>query len=99
MFANIVVELPWNMLMGVIIFVCFYYPIGLRSYYRREKLVRNFANRQLDHNAEPTDSVALRGAQFFLFIMQYALFISTFTDMMIAGIEEAELGGNLANLL
>ena len=33
MFANITVELPWNMLMGVIIFICFYYPIGLCGCY------------------------------------------------------------------
>lgn len=29
MISNIVVELPWNGLMAVIIFFCFYYPIGL----------------------------------------------------------------------
>ena len=27
--SNIVVELPWNFLAGVIIFFCWYYPIGL----------------------------------------------------------------------
>ena len=27
--SNIMVELPWNSLMGLIIFVCWYYPIGL----------------------------------------------------------------------
>ena len=29
MFASITVELPWNTLMAVIIFFCFYYPVGL----------------------------------------------------------------------
>jgi len=29
MFANIFVELPWNSFMAVVIFFCFYYPIGL----------------------------------------------------------------------
>ncbi|PLB43646.1 ABC transporter CDR4 [Aspergillus steynii IBT 23096] len=29
MAANIIVELPWNSLMAVLIFVCWYYPIGL----------------------------------------------------------------------
>ncbi|KAK7436442.1 Multidrug resistance protein [Stygiomarasmius scandens] len=29
MLANICTELPWNALMGAIIFFCFYYPIGL----------------------------------------------------------------------
>lgn len=81
MFANIIVELPWNSLMAIIIFFCFYYPIGLYN------------------NAEPTDAVSLRGAQFFLFTLQFLLFTSSFTNMMIAGIADAETGGNLANLL
>ncbi|KAL9127279.1 MAG: hypothetical protein Q9217_003814 [Psora testacea] len=29
MLSNIVVELPWNTLMAIIIFFCFYYPIGM----------------------------------------------------------------------
>lgn len=29
MIANIVVELPWNTLMSVLMFLCWYYPIGL----------------------------------------------------------------------
>ncbi|KAK1056620.1 Multidrug resistance protein [Friedmanniomyces endolithicus] len=81
MFANIIVELPWNTLMAVIIFFCFYYPIGLYN------------------NAVPTNEVHLRGFQFFLFVWQFLLFTSTFTNMMIAGIADAETGGNLANLL
>ncbi|KAE8143941.1 ABC-2 type transporter-domain-containing protein [Aspergillus pseudotamarii] len=81
MTANILVELPWNALMSVIIFVCWYYPIGL---YR---------------NAEPTDSVHERGALMWLLILSFLLFTSTFAHMMIAGIELAETGGNLANLL
>ncbi|KAK3710076.1 Multidrug resistance protein [Vermiconidia calcicola] len=81
MFANILVEIPWNSLMAVIIFICFYYPIGLYQ------------------NAEASDSVHLRSAQFFLFVLAFLLFTSTFTNMMIAGIPDAETGGNLANLL
>ncbi|KAK5171353.1 Multidrug resistance protein [Saxophila tyrrhenica] len=81
MFANIFVELPWNSFMAVIIFFCFYYPIGLYK------------------NAEPTGAVHLRGAQFFLFVWQFLLFTSSFTNLMIAGIADAETGGNLANLL
>ncbi|KAL4806551.1 ABC-2 type transporter-domain-containing protein [Aspergillus unguis] len=81
MTANILVELPWNTLMAVLIFVCWYYPIGL---YR---------------NAEPTDAVHERGALMFLLILTFLLFTSTFAHMMIAGIELAETGGNLANLL
>lgn len=81
MAANIIVELPWNTLMAVLIFVCWYYPIGL---YR---------------NAEPTNSVHERGALMFLLIWSFLLFTSTFAHMIIAGIELAETGGNLANLL
>ncbi|KAF2178290.1 putative multidrug resistance ABC transporter [Zopfia rhizophila CBS 207.26] len=80
MIANIAVELPWNTLMSVLIFVCWYYPIGL---YR---------------NAEPTDSVTLRGAQMWLFLWTFLLFTSTFAHMVIAGVEMAEAGGNIANL-
>lgn len=81
MFANITVELPWNTLMAIIIFFCFYYPIGL---YR---------------NAEPTGEVHVRGIQFFLFVLAFLLFTTTFTNMMIAGAADAETGANLANVL
>ncbi|KAL2820669.1 ABC-2 type transporter-domain-containing protein [Aspergillus granulosus] len=81
MTANIIVELPWNSLMAVLIFVCWYYPVGL---YR---------------NAEPTDAVQERGGLMFLLILTFLLFTSTFSHMIIAGIELAETGGNLANLL
>ncbi|KAH6679698.1 putative ABC transporter CDR4 [Halenospora varia] len=79
--SNILVEIPWNFLMGVLIFFCWYYPIGL---YR---------------NAVPTDSVTERGGLMFLFILAFLLFTSTFTNMIIAGMESAEAGGNLAQLL
>lgn len=81
MTSNIIVELPWNSLMAVLIFLCWYYPIGL---YR---------------NAEPTGEVTQRGGLMFLLILQFLLFTSTFTNMVIAAIEDAETGGNIANLL
>ncbi|KAI9831805.1 MAG: hypothetical protein M1819_004702 [Sarea resinae] len=81
MLCNILVELPWNSLMAVVMFLCWYYPIGL---YR---------------NAEPTGAVHERGALMFLLIWTFMLFTSTFTNMIIAGIETAETGGNIANLL
>jgi len=80
MIANIVVEIPWNTLMAVLIYFCWYYPIGLYK------------------NAQATDAVSLRGAQMFLFLWMFLLFTSTFSHMVIAGIEDAETGGNLANL-
>ncbi|EEH48113.2 uncharacterized protein PADG_04197 [Paracoccidioides brasiliensis Pb18] len=81
MMANIIVELPWNALMAVIIFVCWYYPIGLHK------------------NAVSQHQVSERGALMFLLILTFMLFASTFSHMMIAGIEVAETGANLANLL
>lgn len=81
MTANILVELPWNTLMAVFIFVCWYYPIGL---YR---------------NAVEAGDVHERGALMFLLIWTFLLFTSTFAHMIIAGIDLAETGGNLANLL
>jgi ATP-binding cassette subfamily G (WHITE) protein 2 (PDR) len=81
MVANILVELPWNTLMSVLMYFCYYYPIGL---YR---------------NAEPTGAVTERGALMFLLIWSFMMFTSTFAHMIIAGIEVAETGGNLANLL
>lgn len=81
MLSQIIVELPWNTLMAVIMFVCWYYPVGL---YR---------------NAEAADQVTERGALVFLFLWAFMLFTSTFTDLVIAGFETAEAGGNIANLL
>ncbi|KAJ5553683.1 ABC transporter [Penicillium frequentans] len=80
MASNILVELPWNTLAAFLIFVCWYYPIGLYQ------------------NAEPTGAVHERGALMFLLIWTFLLFTSTFAHMIIAGIELAETGGNLANL-
>lgn len=81
MIANIVVEIPWNTLMAVIVYFCWYYPIGL---YR---------------NAEPTNAVHERGALMFLFVWTFLLFSCTFSHVCIAGIELAETGGNIAQLL
>ncbi|EUC35187.1 hypothetical protein COCCADRAFT_3579 [Bipolaris zeicola 26-R-13] len=81
MISNIFVELPWNSLMAVLIFFCWYYPIGLYK------------------NAEFTDKVHLRGFQVFLYVWIFLLFTSTFTHMIIAGVESAETGGNIANLM
>ena len=81
MLSQIIVELPWNSLMAVIMFVCWYYPVGL---YR---------------NAEAAGQVHERGALVFLFLLAFMLFTSTFTDLVIAGFETAEAGGNIANLL
>jgi len=79
--ANIIVELPWNTLAAVLVFVSWYYPIGL---YR---------------NAQPTGAVTERGGLMFLLVWVFMLFASTFTHMIIAGVEYAEAGGSIASLL
>jgi ATP-binding cassette subfamily G (WHITE) protein 2 (PDR) len=80
MLSNIMVELPWQTLMSVVIFFCWYYPIGMYQ------------------NAVPENQVHERGALMFLLIWVFLIFTSTFTHMAIAGVETAEVGGNIANL-
>jgi ATP-binding cassette subfamily G (WHITE) protein 2 (PDR) len=53
----------------------------------------------LYRNAEPTDSVTERSGLMFLFIWAFLLFTSTFTDLVVAGVETAETAGNIAQLL
>ncbi|KAL4861099.1 hypothetical protein BDV12DRAFT_180739 [Aspergillus spectabilis] len=81
MTTNILVELPWNILVATLMYFCWYYPVGL---YR---------------NAEPTDAVHERGALMWLFLVAFLLFTSTFSHMVIAGVDSAETGGNIANLI
>ena len=81
MLSNIAVELPWNSLMSVLIFLTWYYPIGLNK------------------NASAAGQTHERGALMFLFIWTFLIFSSTFTNMVIAGIDTAEAAGNLANLM
>jgi ATP-binding cassette subfamily G (WHITE) protein 2 (PDR) len=79
--ASIFVELPWNILMAVPSYFCWYYPIG---FYR---------------NASATGVVTERGGTMFLLILIFMMFTSTFSSMVIAGVEHAETGGNIAQLL
>lgn len=81
MLASIVVELPWNMLMAVPAYFCWYYPIGLFR------------------NAYPTDSVIERGGTMFLLVLIFMLFTSTFSSMIIAGIDHPETASNIAQLM
>ncbi|KAI9751254.1 MAG: pyruvate dehydrogenase E1, beta subunit [Chaenotheca gracillima] len=50
-------------------------------------------------NAIPFNQVHERGALMFLFIWAFLLFTSTFTDMIVAGIETAETAGNISQML
>lgn len=53
----------------------------------------------LYENAVPTDSVHERGALMWLLVLSFLLFASTFAHMVIAGVDTAETGGNIANLM
>ncbi len=79
--SNVFVELPWNSLMAVLIFLTWYYPIGL------------YQNATYDHQVHE------RGALMFLLIWTFLIFSSTFTNMVIAGVDTAETAGNIANLM
>ncbi|KAL0567295.1 Multidrug resistance protein [Marasmius crinis-equi] len=81
MLANQLAEIPWNAFASVLVYFCWYYPIGL---YR---------------NAEPTDAVTERGGLMWLFLLAFLLFTSTFAHMVIAGIDSADNGGNITQLL
>lgn len=81
MLANIAVDIPWSILMAILLFFPWYYSVGLYQ------------------NATVTDSVTEKGALMFLFILAFLLFTSTFSTMVIAGMDSAETGGNLANLM
>ena len=50
-------------------------------------------------NAIPEHQVHERGGLMFLLVWEFLLFTSTFTDMVVAGIETAETAGNIAQLL
>ncbi|PLB37099.1 pleiotropic drug resistance family ABC transporter [Aspergillus candidus] len=53
----------------------------------------------LYRNAEMTDTVTQRGGTMFLLILIFMMFTSTFSSMIIAGIEQPETGSNIAQLM
>ncbi|KAH8805062.1 ABC transporter CDR4 [Xylogone sp. PMI_703] len=53
----------------------------------------------LYRNAEPSNSVTERGGLMWLLIIDFLMFTSSFAHMVIAGIETAETGGNIATLM
>ncbi|KAJ7182528.1 ABC-2 type transporter-domain-containing protein [Mycena crocata] len=79
--AQIFVEIPWQTLSALLIFVSWYYPIG---FYR---------------NAVVANQVKERGVLMFFYLLQYMLFTSTFSQMLVAGMETAEMAGNVGILL
>ena len=53
----------------------------------------------LYRNAEWTDQVHFRGTTVFLHVWMFFLFTSTFANMVIAGIQSADVAGGIVNLL
>jgi ATP-binding cassette subfamily G (WHITE) protein 2 (PDR) len=53
----------------------------------------------MHHNAQNAGQFTERTGLMFLLIWAFLMFTSTFTDMIIAGVESAENGGNIANLM
>lgn len=83
-FSQILVEIPWNSLMAVFAFVSWYYPIGLW---------RNAAD------AIGGSQLNERSALMFLYVWIFMMYVSTFTDALIAGIDTAETASNIGNLM
>ncbi|KAJ5511411.1 CDR ABC transporter [Penicillium expansum] len=50
-------------------------------------------------NAEPTNAVIERSGIMYLLVLQFMMFTSTFSSMMIAGIEEPDTGSNIAQFM
>ncbi|KUL89663.1 hypothetical protein ZTR_00514 [Talaromyces verruculosus] len=53
----------------------------------------------LYQNAEPTDAVVSRGGTMFLIILLFMLFTSTFTMMVVAGVNDAATAGQISQLM
>ncbi|KAG9246527.1 AtrD, ABC-transporter [Calycina marina] len=83
-FSQIIVEIPWNSLMAVIAFISWYYPIGLWK-----NALHAIGGSQLNE----------RSALMFLYIWLFLMYVSTFTDALIAGIDTPETASNIGNLM
>ncbi|KAG4433363.1 hypothetical protein IFR05_011147 [Cadophora sp. M221] len=81
MIGNIMVEIPWNTLAALILFICMYYPIGLQ------------------HNAAETNKEVERGGLMFFLMWTFMMFGVTFTSMVVAGAQSAEVGAIIAVIL
>lgn len=73
--ANIFVEIPWQILLGVIVYASYYFPI--------------FGQHQSSE----------RMGLILLFCVQFFVFASTFAQMLIAALPDAETAGNIATLM
>ncbi|EAS35179.3 ABC transporter [Coccidioides immitis RS] len=73
--ANVMVEIPYQIFLGVIVWAALYYPVfGVHQSSERQGL-------------------------FVIFSVQFFIFGSTFAQMVIAGLPDAETAGNIATTL
>ncbi|KAL4886550.1 ABC-2 type transporter-domain-containing protein [Aspergillus karnatakaensis] len=73
--ANVVVELPWQILSGILAWACYYFPVyGADQAPHREGLM-------------------------LLYIVQFFIFTSTFANLVISALPDAETGGTIATLM
>jgi ATP-binding cassette subfamily G (WHITE) protein 2 (PDR) len=73
--ANIVVEIPYQILLGICVFASYYYPVfGASQASERQGLI-------------------------LLFLVQFFVFASTFAQMLISALPDAETAGNIATLM
>lgn len=102
MVANILVELPWQSLLAVLTFVTWYYPMGM---YKNAQYTDTLNERAglmflliwIFYMVSPPPP--RRSPTSLPVLTSVAQHTSTFTAMVIAGVETAELGGNIANLM
>lgn len=73
--ANIVVEIPWQMLLGILVYASYYFPVFGR------------------HQSRERQGLIL------LLCMQFFVFASTFAQMLIAALPDAETAGSIATLM
>lgn len=70
--ANVVVEIPYQVLLGIIVWASYYYPIyGANQSSEQQGLM-------------------------LLFVIQFFVFASTFADLVIASMPNAEMAGTIA---
>ncbi|EED19626.1 ABC multidrug transporter, putative [Talaromyces stipitatus ATCC 10500] len=72
--ANIVVEIPYQIMLGILVWACYYFPI--------------FGANQS----------ALQQGLMLLFVVQFFIFASTFADLVIAAMPNAQMAGTIATL-
>lgn len=74
MLSSIVVEIPYQVVMGVLVYACYYYPVvGVQSSSRQGLVL--------------------------LYFLQFFVYSSTFADLVIAALPDAETAGAIVTLL